>query len=60
MPKFMSKDWGSTEEGAVQTQCKKMGSCTRKLKIGVTKEREMEVENGSCGHGQVGDGKIEW
>ena len=55
----MSKDWDSAEEGAVQVQCKKMGSCTRKLKIRVIKEWEMEAESGSCGHGQVGDGKIE-
>lgn len=34
----MGEDWDSAEEGAVQAQCKKMGSCTRKLKKGVIKE----------------------
>lgn len=56
MSRFTSVDREATEHGVMQTQCKKMGPCTRELKSNC----DYGVEEGeSCGHGRVGGGTNE-
>lgn len=56
MSRFTSVDREATEHGVMQTQCKKMGSCTRELKSNC----DYGVGEGeSCGHGRIGGGRNE-